>query len=195
MNFTKQLVLLFLFHLILFSKVYSEPLIITGDKNYAPYSYLDSRGNPKGLLVDVWKEWAKTTDTKIKFELKDWVESINALQSKNADIHSGVYSTVENTYEAKTLYSTNVSLFANKAYDQELTSQSVGVIAPDFGKALKKDYPQLNIIAYNNYELLFADMDNNKLDLFFDSTVPVLDITSKTDLDALLLLVSNISRK
>ena len=58
----------------------TEPLVITGDKDYAPFTYLDSENKAQGFLVDIWKEWAKVNDTAIRFELKEWRQSIAAIQ-------------------------------------------------------------------------------------------------------------------
>ena len=79
----------------------TEPLVITGDKDYAPYTYLDSENKPQGFLVDVWKEWASVNDTSVKFELKEWRQSIASIQEKKADIHSAAYANVPNTYKQK----------------------------------------------------------------------------------------------
>ena len=76
-----------------------EELIITGDNNYAPYSYTDINGNPKGLLVDVGKQWGQTTNiiknnhtqcmaeqqTIFMMEMREW-ESVIADNDRNDDI-------------------------------------------------------------------------------------------------------------
>ncbi len=101
--------------LFLFSNV-TQPLIITGDKDYAPYTYLDSENKAQGLLVDVWKEWARVNNIALRFELKEWTQSIDAIKNKQADIHSGAYANVTNTYKAKAIYRSETSLFARKDY-------------------------------------------------------------------------------
>lgn len=39
---------------------------VSFDPDYAPFSYV-SQGKEQGLLVDIWKLWAKTNDYKIIF--------------------------------------------------------------------------------------------------------------------------------
>ncbi|WP_294967074.1 transporter substrate-binding domain-containing protein, partial [Sulfurimonas sp.] len=169
-------------------------LIITGDKNYAPYTYLDAKGEPKGMLVDIWREWAKATNSNIKFEFTDWVESIKAVQNGKADIHSGLYTNDFNLYEAKKIHTTSVSLFAKNGYTKKLNKQRVGVIDPYYGEELKKMYPNVKPVIYKNYDLLFKDMNSDKLELFFDSTEAVLYASRTTDLEALAELISFISK-
>ena len=127
-----------------------------------PYTYLDSENKAQGLLVDIWQEWARVNDTSVKFELKEWRQSIASIKEKKADIHSAAYANVPNTYKAKAIYKSEVSLFSRKDYLLGLNTQRVGIIDPYFGEVLKKDYPKITIVPYDNYDLLFADMKNEK---------------------------------
>ena len=178
--------------LFLFSNV-TQPLIITGDKDYAPYTYLDSENKAQGLLVDVWKEWARVNNIALRFELKEWSQSIDAIKNKQADIHSGAYANVTNTYKAKAIYRSETSLFARKDYLLDLHSQRVGVIDPYFGEVLKGDYLDITIVPYNNYDLLFSDMKNEKIDLFFDTKQAVLDTSNMSPIKTLFGLVRHFS--
>jgi len=188
-----RLFILFLFiPVFLFSNV-TQPLIITGDKDYAPYTYIDSENNAQGLLVDIWKEWAKVNEVPVIFELKEWNESIDAIKNKKADIHSGAYSTVANTYKTEAIHKSETSLFAPKDYILKLTSQRVGVIDPYFGKVLKKDYPEITIVPYNNYDVLFEDIKNKKINLFFDTKKAVIDASNVSSLSTLFNIVRKFS--
>mgnify|MGYP000140758369 CR=1 FL=1 len=106
----------------------SKILTITGDKNYAPYTYLDRNGNPKGFLVDVWNEWAKHSNYQIQFELVDWVESVNRIKAGKTDIHSGAYTPIDNMHRLKPIHNTEVSLFSIKGFKEPILNQKIGVI-------------------------------------------------------------------
>jgi len=186
------LLLFLLFPLFLFSNP-DKTLIITGDKDYAPYTYLDSENRPQGFLVDIWKEWGKVNEIPIKFELKEWTQSIEAIKNGQADIHSGAYASVADTHKAQAIYKSETSLFAPKDYILELTSQRVGVIDPFFGEVLKKDYPEITIVPYDNYDVLFQDIQNEKLDLFFDTKQAVIDASNISPLNILFNLVGDFS--
>ena len=170
-----------------------KPLVITGDKDYAPYTYLDSENNPQGFLVDLWKEWGRVNGRAVVFDLKDWGESIAAIQNGEADLHSGAYAEVPNTLRAKSIYRSEVSLFAPKEYQLGLSTQKVGVIDPYFGEVLKKDYPDITIVPYVNYKTLFKDIKNKKIDLFFDTKEAVIDASTTTSLHTLFDLVRHLS--
>ena len=190
----KFLLLLLLFFPILLFSTTDSTIIITGDKNYAPYTYLDANGEPKGMLVDMWKEYSKVTGSKIKFDFKDWVQSIEDVKNKKADIHSGLYIKEDGLFEAKPIHTTKISLFAKEDYTKKLDRQTIGVIEPSYGDKLKKEYPNIRPIVYKNYDLLFGDVNSGKLDLFFDATEAVLNASTITEVDALADLVSMMSK-
>lgn len=47
----------------------TDLLRISGDKDYAPYSYLDGHGKPRGLFIDIWDEYSLVTGTKVEYLL------------------------------------------------------------------------------------------------------------------------------
>ena len=187
-------IMLSIFPSLLFSSPQSKTLIVTGDKNYAPYTFLDEEGEARGMLVDMYKEWADTTDTKVRFELKNWVESIESIKNKQADIHSGVYYKSPNLFLGDDVYETKVSLFSKKSYEKPLSNQNVGVIEPEFANSLKKAYPKIKIILYDTYAAMFNAMQDDKILFFFDSTYPVLMQTEKIDIDVVMNLISKINK-
>ncbi len=188
-----RFIILCLFLPILLFSNPSDPLVITGDKDYAPYTFLDSNDVPHGFLVDIWKEWSRVNDVPLKFDLKEWTQSIEAIKNGEADIHSGAYAQVPNTQQAKAIYKSETSLFAPKEYFLELHTQKVGVIDPYFGEVLKRDYPKITIVPYDNYTAMFKDIEKGKLKLFFDTKEGVLDASTTSSLHTLFELVSHFS--
>ncbi|MFK5892004.1 MAG: transporter substrate-binding domain-containing protein, partial [Pseudomonadota bacterium] len=172
----------------------TQPLLISGNKNYAPYSYINSTGEPRGLLIDLWNEWAKVTNTKIKFILKDWGETVKAIKNKDVDIHSGMYIKPDKLFNTNHIHKTNVSLFVKKSENLNLNlsfnKKRVGIINSFFGQMLKKDYPNFDIIVFHNYEQIFQAIEQQKIDLFFGSTLPILSASTTTSIDALLKFIS-----
>lgn len=60
-----------------------------------PYQFVDNEGEATGLLVDLWKEWGKRTDTSLVFVARHWNESLAQLQQGNAQVHIGMGKTPE----------------------------------------------------------------------------------------------------
>ncbi len=165
-----------------------KELVITGDKDYAPYSYLDANEEAQGLFIDLWKEWANTTNTKIKFKLTDSLQATQLI----TDVHDKNASS-RDIFTLKSLYKIKASLFARKGYEQQLFNQKVGVLNKFYGDKLKRDYPQIKIVHYHDYPSLVQDIHDKKLDLFFDSTEHIVDRYSHTELDIFFEALSKIS--
>jgi PAS domain S-box-containing protein len=67
-----------------------EALVISIDRAYAPLTFINSFGRPSGILVDLWRTWAKETGRLIKFKASSWSETLEGLKNGDADIHSGL---------------------------------------------------------------------------------------------------------
>ncbi|WP_049763877.1 transporter substrate-binding domain-containing protein [Shewanella halifaxensis] len=52
-------------------------LVVANSKAWKPFSYIDNKGEPRGLLIDLWKEFAEVNQIEIEFLLTDWQESID----------------------------------------------------------------------------------------------------------------------
>ena len=87
------LLLLTFFTLSLGAETTSRSLIIANSATWPPFSFLDDNGQPQGLLIDLWNEWAKENNYDIKFMLVDWNESLELIRTKTADIHAGLFET------------------------------------------------------------------------------------------------------
>ena len=72
------------------AKAPEEPIIITNSKAWQPFSYINESGQPDGLLIDLWREYARVTGQKIEFRLVDWQGSLDLLHEGKADVHAGL---------------------------------------------------------------------------------------------------------
>ncbi len=50
------------------AKAPEEPIIITNSKAWQPFSYINESGQPDGLLIDLWREYARVTGQKIRVQ-------------------------------------------------------------------------------------------------------------------------------
>ncbi|WP_419788357.1 transporter substrate-binding domain-containing protein [Pseudodesulfovibrio sp.] len=71
----------------------NRPLVIVHSRNMPPLSYIGTYGEPKGLIVDYWKLWAKVNGLPIKIVLVDWPETLRMIKDGEADIHGGMFYT------------------------------------------------------------------------------------------------------
>ena len=64
------------------AKTTSKPIIIANSATWPPFSFLDHNGQPQGLLIDLWNEWAKENNHDVKFKLVDWNESLELIRTE-----------------------------------------------------------------------------------------------------------------
>ncbi|MBP7984344.1 MAG: transporter substrate-binding domain-containing protein [Bacteroidaceae bacterium] len=64
----------------------SNPLIIEGDWEYAPYEYLNEKGEPQGFNIEILKAILEEMDIPYKIELKEWSDVLKDISNGKADL-------------------------------------------------------------------------------------------------------------
>lgn len=166
--------------LLLFSaRVNSEsvtPLVIVMGEDTFPYQYIDSEGEPAGLLVDLWQAWAKQTQSEIVFVPRLWSASITQLTQGKADIHLGMAKTSAREAQfdfalpiadVNTFLYLHQSLPANKRSIHALIAYQIGVVASSSHEAaLLALEPQLVLKRYPNREQLLQGVVKGEILVF-----------------------------
>ncbi|WP_051488243.1 transporter substrate-binding domain-containing diguanylate cyclase [Salinivibrio socompensis] len=70
-------------------------LKVANSHAWRPFSYLNSNQEPRGILVDFWKEFGQRNGYDIEFLLTDWQTSIDLVRSGQADVHAGLLQSPE----------------------------------------------------------------------------------------------------
>ncbi len=63
-----------------------ETIIVGGDYDYKPYTYLDNNGEARGLDVEIIKQIAKAYGFKVEFRFTEWEEALNNLKTGKVDL-------------------------------------------------------------------------------------------------------------
>ena len=133
-----------------------DTLIIAIDRSYPPFSLLGHDGKPAGLLVEMWRMWSKTTNTKISFLPVSWTQTIEALKTGEADIHSGLFKNKER--ESWMAFSKPIQKIDTAIYTladgnqnflsiDSLSGKRVAVQAGSFQKNyLKQNFPDITLV-------------------------------------------------
>lgn len=85
--------LLFLFSPFSFAE--SKKLVITGSSTWKPFSFINSLGQPDGIMVDFWQLYAEKNDLDVEFHLKPWSQSLKYARTNPGVIHGGLGYTGE----------------------------------------------------------------------------------------------------
>lgn len=81
---------LILLFLISTAVVRSEPILIGGDFNYAPFEYLNEQGEPEGFNIDLINAIAKNQKLNIKIILGEWKNILEKLDKGEIDLIVGM---------------------------------------------------------------------------------------------------------
>jgi len=145
-----------------------------------PFQFQDEQGQPAGMIIDLWKLWAKKTGTAIDFHPATWKESLDRVKQGKSQVHAGLFFN-----EERDLYldfgailartDTNVFLQRNLpliASIDELAGYQVGVLAGDYVESyLEKLLPPHSIVPYTDYAALMTALENEKLKVFAADTL------------------------
>ncbi len=151
-----------------------ETLVIANSKAWKPFSFINQKGEPDGILVDYWREYSRVTGTPVRFLLLDWEESLQAVNDGRADVHSGLLwslSRDEFLDYSQPIMTIDTQLFVSRDLLNvdmvELLSGKhpflLGVVQGGFEHSfVKRNYPQINTVAYsNNAEMISAAFDGD----------------------------------
>ncbi len=128
------------------------PLVLTVNKNFPPFSFLNVESKPAGVFVDIWRLWAEKTGREIEFRPERWVDTLKCFKSGEADIHGGLFRTGERekwmafsrpfyTIDNHLIYLSSLGEITSPG---ELAGQRVGVHHGTFQEAwLREHFPDV----------------------------------------------------
>ncbi|UJF20759.1 transporter substrate-binding domain-containing protein [Shewanella sp. OMA3-2] len=164
--------------------------IVMGEDTY-PFQYFDENQQPAGILVDLWREWALVTNTKVEFHIQNWQQSLNRLQSGDVDIHIGMVPNASRQAMfdfSNPITSLETYLFIHKSIGKkhQLTDlipyqigivegssheQSLLAINPNFNFRKYSGRDALLIGAMNGEVLVFAGIEGYQRDMTLEQNI------------------------
>ncbi|MDP6430504.1 MAG: transporter substrate-binding domain-containing protein [Rhodospirillales bacterium] len=160
-------------------------LVIAMSRNYPPFTLIDANGQPAGMLVDIWRLWAKKTGRKIEFRQSSWADTLNNLGNDDADVHSGLFQSEERSRWidfSRPIYEIASSYFhrTGASSPKKLSSNRIGVVAGSFQESyIRKNYPTAKIISLADDEELIRALADGRLDTFLSEDRPIEDMLGR----------------
>lgn len=157
------------------AKAPEEPLIITNSKAWQPFSYINESGQPDGLLIDLWREYARVTGQKIEFRLVDWQGSLDLLHEGKADVHAGLLWSPERDklfdYGQPLAQLDSQLFFASELRGTDvhyyLLHETVGVVAGGYEEYYaRRHFPGIKLQTFDDNDTLLATAFQGKLKAF-----------------------------
>ncbi|WP_097110111.1 transporter substrate-binding domain-containing protein [Arsukibacterium tuosuense] len=138
----------------------AETLRVALSNDTYPYMFVDEQGQPKGLIVDYWREIARQQQFNIEFVMAAWPETVALLNAGEVDLHGGMAYTEQRAKDYN-LHSINITIYSNVFVHRDLlrvqtlkdlTAYAIGVVeksshestlARQLPKALLRKYPNV----------------------------------------------------
>ncbi|SDN22906.1 PAS domain S-box-containing protein [Desulfonauticus submarinus] len=172
----------------LFSEIcFAQKIVVVGDKNYAPFEFLDANNIPQGISVDIWKLWSKKTGIKVEYRLMEWNKALEAVKNGEADVVGGIfYSKKRNKFFdfSNPYFSIDTRVFFSKKIfglkNLNLKGFEVGVVKGDYAEEfLKTKYPHLRLKDFSSIDDLVKVAITGKINVFVGDRPVVLFYLAK----------------
>ena len=166
---SKLIFLLILSYSILFAKEFT----ISYDPDYAPFSFAQN-DKAYGLLIDIWKEWAKINQYDIKFvKAQNWDDAIELAHKGKVDFFLGTTPHQKWMKASKPFYKIKTALFIKKDFDINSDISSIGIIGDDYKKSLQNRFKNAQIISYDTYDQFINALINSKVNAIYDDAIAI----------------------
>jgi len=164
----------FLFYTILLSNILfssSQIIKVSYDPDYAPFSYIIS-DKPQGLLIDIWKEWAKTNNYSIEFiNGESWDNAITLAKENKVDFFLGTLPYEDWMKGSIPLYGTTTAIFTLK--DNAMDFSSIGIIGEDYKEVLHEKFKNITITSFETYNELIDALLNKEVSAIYDDSIAI----------------------
>ncbi len=141
-----------------------RPLTIAVNQTSYPYHFQNSNGEAAGIMVDLWRLWAKKQQVQVSFKVSNWQQTIEKVKSGEIDIHAGMEQTAERSeffnFSAPFFLLNNYIRvhkdFLNITSVEQLLPFAIGVVAGSSHiEQITALHPQLKLRQYPNRFALF----------------------------------------
>jgi signal transduction histidine kinase len=149
---------------------------ISYDPNYAPFSYKQDN-QAAGLLVDIWKLWAKHNNYNVEFvDGVLWEDAIKLVKDKEVDFFLGTEAYNDWMVGSDFFYEIKSSFFTLAESDLKIEKKemlTIGVIGNVYKELMQKHFPNATIKVYGDYIDSINDLRASKIDVIYDDKLAI----------------------
>ncbi|TIH19207.1 sensor domain-containing diguanylate cyclase [Marinifilum sp. JC120] len=134
-------------------------LTVSNSNSWPPYSFVGDNGEPRGLLIDLWREFGRQNNVNIEFKLADWADTLRQVRDREAMIHGGLFESKQRSgyldFTKPLNLPLNTRLFISKRLNikdfSELGNIPVAVTKDGYVESyIRRQYPELILSPYPN---------------------------------------------
>ena len=160
-----------LFLLLLYaSSLHSRTIKVATQKDYYPYSTVDSLGIYDGFLIDWWELWALKAGVDLEFIPGSALECIELVLNGKADVVSGLFFEEDGHKGLKyseSIFSLNTTLFLKNGYNPKSIyeiDRPIGIIKNELAhQNLIAKYPELELKYFESFGDLRETVQNGEI--------------------------------
>lgn len=168
----------------LYAQSASTPhLVIATTDSWHPYSYTNAKGEPMGVLVNFWQEYAEKTGVSVEFKVTNWQQSLNNVLTGKADVHIGMVRSEkrEQVFDfIEQLFSIDTTLYFNRTllkktsprdFLEGFNQHSVGVLYGGYQHDyMQTHYPYVKLATFVTNQLMMEEALAGRLKAFVADT-------------------------
>ena len=160
------------------SELYADedkPLVLVMGEDSYPYQFVDEKGKPHGILIDLWEAWSQQADTEVVFVSRHWHDSLKQLSQGDADAHVGLAQTsvrseifdfAHQISQVRTYLYLHKNL-SDKSTFSDLIPYQVGIVSGSSHEAeLLALEPKLSFKRYNSRHSLLKGVIEGEVHVF-----------------------------
>ncbi|WP_267736359.1 transporter substrate-binding domain-containing protein, partial [Vibrio cholerae] len=161
----------------------TKHLVIAATDSWHPYSYTNAKGEPMGVLVNFWQEYAEKTGTSVEFKVTNWQQSLNNVLTGKADAHIGMVRSDkrEQSFDfIEPFFSIDTKLYFNRALLEQISVKDflegfnqhpVGVLYGGYQQDyMQSHYPYVKLATYTNNQQMMEEALAGRLKAFVADT-------------------------
>ncbi len=150
-------------------------ITVADDSSYAPFAFLDAKGQPSGITVDIWNLWSRKTGIAVDFNLREWAAALAAVRDGKADVVGGLFRTSEREARfdfSRPFFTVETTIFFHEQIlgirgINDLQGFTVGVVKGDSAEELiRQKYPTALLAAFAGTEDLVRAAVGGKIKVF-----------------------------
>lgn len=155
-----------------------DTITVMGDVSFPPFEYFDfTKNKAEGIYVDLWQRIGQLSDVVVIYKCDNWAKAQQMVFDGKADALSTADKTDQRLkylyYVGKPLHTLYIYVYYHKKLTafKDLNSLSkgikVGVVKGDISEAyIQKNYPDVSIEEFDNYEVLIHSALSDSLFVF-----------------------------
>ncbi|MCW7754282.1 PAS domain S-box protein [Desulfobotulus sp. H1] len=151
-----------------------EPLVVSLDQAWPPFSFVDEGGRPKGMLIELWQDMGRLMGRHVVFVLSDWAESMAAVREGRAHVHGGLIPSPERReffdfsadfmpVHAYAFAASGIIPFKLELPEQGEVGITLGSYELEF---MQSEYPHMKLRSFPNNEAMVMAALRGEVELF-----------------------------